>query len=127
MVTTTVTDQVLEQVRANPPLFSPNGDGINDATVIELVLARVDTARPVSMRILDLSGRTVARLRPPALSAGIYLRLSGRERESPGYWDGRNERGNLVPPGLYRLSGRGSNSMPGTRSTAAMWPWPTSL
>ena len=101
LVTTTVTGQVLEQVRANPPLFSPNGDGINDATVIELVLARVDTARPVSMRILDLSGRTVARLRPPALSAGTYLRLSGRERESPGYWDGRNERGNLVPPGLY--------------------------
>ena len=101
LVTTTVTGQVLEQVRANPPLFSPNGDGINDATVIELVLSRVDVARPVSMRILDLSGRTVARLRPPALSAGTYLRLSGRERESPGYWDGRNDHGNLVPPGLY--------------------------
>ena len=101
LVTTTVAGQVLEQVRANPPIFSPNGDGINDATVIELVLSRVDVARPVSMRIFDLSGRTVARLRPPALSAGTYLRLSGRERESPGYWDGRNDRGNLVPPGLY--------------------------
>ena len=101
LVTTTVAGQVLEQVRANPPIFSPNGDGINDATVIELVLSRVDVARPVSMRIFDLSGRTVVRLRPPALSAGTYLRLSGRERESPGYWDGRNDRGNLVPPGLY--------------------------
>ena len=101
LVTTTVTGQVLDQVRANPPIFSPNGDGINDATVIELVLSRVDVARPVSMRIFDLSGRSVARLRPPALSAGTYLRLSGRERESPGYWDGRDDRGNLVPPGLY--------------------------
>ena len=101
LVTTTVAGQVLEQVRANPPIFSPNGDGINDATVIELVLSRVDVARPVSMRIFDLSGRIVARLRPPALSAGTYLRLSGRERESPGYWDGRDDRGNLVPPGLY--------------------------
>ena len=101
LVTTTVTGQVLEQVRANPPIFSPNGDGINDATVIELVLSRVDVVRPVSMRIFDLSGRTVARLRPPDLSAGTYLRLPGRERESPGYWDGRDDRGNLVPPGLY--------------------------
>ena len=101
LVTTTVTGQVLEQVRANPPIFSPNGDGVNDATVIELVLSRVDVARPVSMRIFDLSGRTVARLRPPDLSAGTYLRLPGRERESPGYWDGRDDRGNLVPPGLY--------------------------
>jgi len=101
LVTTTVTGQVLEQVRANPPIFSPNGDGINDATVIELVLSRVDVARPVSMRIFDLSGRTVARLRPPDLSAGTYLRLPGQERESPGYWDGRDDHGNLVPPGLY--------------------------
>lgn len=101
LVTTTVTGQVLEQVRANPPVFSPNDDGVNDATVIELVLSRVDVARPVSMRIFDLSGRTVARLRPPALSAGTYLRLPGRERESPGYWDGRDDRGKLVPPGLY--------------------------
>ena len=101
LVTTTVTGQVLEQVRANPPIFSPNGDGVNDATVIELVLSRVDVARPVSMRIFDLSGRIVARLRPPDLSAGTYLRLPGRERESPGYWDGRDDRGNLVPPGLY--------------------------
>ena len=101
LVTTTVTDQVLEQVRANPPIFSPNGDGINDATVLELVLSSVDVARPVSMHIFDLSGYTVARLRPPALSAGTYLRRSGRERESPGYWDGRDDRGTLVPPGLY--------------------------
>lgn len=101
LVTTTVTGQVLEQVRANPPIFSPNGDGINDATVIELVLSRVDVARPVSMRIFDLSGRTVARLRSPDLSAGTYLRLPGRACESPGYWDGRDDRGTLVPPGLY--------------------------
>ena len=101
LVTSTVSGQVLEQVRANPPVFSPNGDGINDATVIELVLSRVDVARPVSMCIFDLSGRTVARLRPPALSAGTYLRLPGRERESPGYWDGRDDYGNRVPPGLY--------------------------
>ena len=107
LVTTTVTGQVLEQVRANPPIFSPNGDGVNDATVIELVLSRVDVARPVSMRIFDLSGRTVARLRPPALSAGTYLRLPGRERESPGYWDGRDDRGNLVPPGSLPLSAQG--------------------
>ncbi len=101
LVTTTVADQVLDQVRANPPIFSPNGDGINDATVIELVLASVDVARPVSMHIFDLSGHPVARLRSPALSAGAYLRRSGRERESPGYWDGRDDRGHLVPPGLY--------------------------
>ena len=99
--TTTTIDRVLDQVGADPPIFSPNGDGINDATVIEFVLAKVDAARQVSIRIFDLGGRTVARIQSPDLTAGTYLRLPGRERESPGYWDGRDEHGDLVPPGLY--------------------------
>jgi len=95
--------RTLVQVRACPAAFSPNGDGVNDDTVIEFVLAKVEVPRRIDIRILDLAGRTIARLRPGPLAAGAYLRLGGAGRGplSPGYWDGSADGGGLVPPGVY--------------------------
>ncbi len=98
VIATTSRDKALADTGAKPPVFSPNGDGINDHTVIEFVLAKVDTPREVKIRIFDLSGRMVADLNEEGLAAGTYL-YSGAA--SPGYWDGRDLSGNLVPPGLY--------------------------
>jgi hypothetical protein len=90
-------------VRANPPVFSPNGDGINDDTVIEFILSKADTPRNVAIQIFDLKGGVVNDLRVEPLAAGTYLRPqgSGPVQESPGYWDGRDSTGRFVPPGLY--------------------------
>ena len=93
--------EVLSRVRANPPAFSPNGDGINDFTVIEMVLAKVDVPAPVKVEIHDLSGRRVASLGEAGLTAGTYFSDAFAGPGSPGYWDGRDGAGALVPPGLY--------------------------
>jgi hypothetical protein len=95
--------RTLAEVGARPPVFTPNGDGVNDATVIEFVLSKVSVPCPVKLIIRDLGGRVVRDLEPGALPAGAYL-SSGRATNataSPGYWDGRDGSGNLVPPGLY--------------------------
>ena len=103
LLATTVEERTLSQVRAHPPVFTPNGDGINDDTVIEFALTKVDVPRAVRIRITDLAGRIVADLSGSPLAAGAYLRLglSGSGAESPGLWDGRNAAGERVPPGIY--------------------------
>ena len=89
---------VLSRVRALPNLFTPNGDGINDDTVIEFVMAKGSASREVRVRIFDLAGRQVRDLEIGALEAGAYLRASG---DTPGRWDGTSSSGTLVPPGVY--------------------------
>ena len=103
LLATTAGNRVLSQVRAAPKVLTPNRDGINDDTVIEFVLARVDVPRQVRIAILDLSGKTVADLAPGQLASGSYLRPDNAAwgDRSPGQWDGRNGAGELVPPGLY--------------------------
>jgi hypothetical protein len=103
LLATTARERSLSQVRARPSVFTPNGDGINDDTVVEFVLAKVDVPRRVRIRITDLTGRTVAELNGSDLTSGSYLRSSHsvEGEESPGFWDGRDGAGERVPPGIY--------------------------
>lgn len=76
----------------NPPAFSPNGDGLNDVVKFNFTLMLVGISAPVEVEIFDLTGRRLRRLeeqRP--ISAGTYSIA----------WDGRDEAGVVVPPGLY--------------------------
>lgn len=87
---------LLSGVTANPPVITPNGDRINDHTVIEFILSVVDIPTNVSIQILDLSGELVRDLNPRPIAAGVY---SGPG--APGTWDGTDNHGNTVAPGLY--------------------------
>ena len=83
---------LLMDVVVRPAAFSPNGDGINDRTVFAFNVVRVGDDSPVAAEIYDLGGRSMRRLaqaRP--FSTGPY------EIE----WDGRDDGGRVVPPGLY--------------------------
>jgi len=103
LLATSARGRVLTGVRPSPPVLTPNGDGINDGTVIEFVLAKVDVARLVHIAIHDLSGRPVALLEPGELASGSYQRSVGDIPGAghPGYWDGRDAAGDVVPPGVY--------------------------
>lgn len=75
--------------------LTPNGDGINDEAVVSFDVVRVGDDSPIEVAIYDLSGRLLRTLRE-------QRRVStGRYQVS---WDGRDEQGNLPPPGLYLVS-----------------------
>jgi hypothetical protein len=85
---------LLTNVLISPQVFSPNGDGINDATMFSFNVVRVGDDSPVVATIFDLSGRrlrTIAEQR--AFSTGEYQMG----------WDGRDGEGRIVPPGVYML------------------------
>jgi len=80
-------------LRVVPAAFSPNGDGANDRVELQADLLNLGQAVPVRLAVFELSGRRV-RLVAGGTQASGRLRLS---------WDGRNERGEPVPPGIYVL------------------------
>jgi len=77
-----------------PAVFTPNGDGINDALAIEFDVLKILDPRPIEATIYDLQGRSVRSLRQELGLAGHYQL----------FWDGRNDGGVLLAPGLYLLS-----------------------
>ena len=75
----------------SPNPFTPNGDGINDEIVFSFDLFLVTEEVEVELDIHDLSGRRLARIEAGDSAAGA-LRFT---------WDGHDENGLLVPPGIY--------------------------
>ena len=85
----TDSNHLIGDLEIEPPLFTPNGDGINDEVEIRFVLFKVEGSQP-RVRVYDLAGRMVAEL-DRFLSGGV-------ESFS---WSGRDVEGNLVYPGIY--------------------------
>jgi hypothetical protein len=75
-----------------PDVLTPNGDGINDEVTIEATVLSVEGAKLLQVEIFDLSGRSVRDL------SSTQSQPSGRHRT---LWDGVDERGTLVAPGIY--------------------------
>ena len=83
---------VLREVEVSPRSFTPQGDGINDRLQLAYTLFRIRSAR-VEVDLMSLDGRRLRRL-----FAG--LQSAGRHEQT---WDGRDEAGDLVAPGIYLL------------------------
>ncbi len=83
---------ILENVRAEPALFTPNGDGVNEATRIRFSVFRIKGERDLRVGVYDLSGRKVRDL------GGVREIPSGQHAVP---WDGRDDEGRRVGPGLY--------------------------
>lgn len=86
-----IADHLLANL-ALTPVFTPNGDGVNDQLRLSLDLVNVLAPRPLYLRLYDLAGQLIHSEEQQA--------LAGRQEFS---WDGRNAGGKLLPPGLYLL------------------------
>ena len=84
--------QVLGKVRLSPAVITPNGDGINDETLVTFDLFGVDGAS-LRVEVCDLAGRRLAVLLDGPTSAGPFAPV----------WTGRDHTGNLAGPGLYLI------------------------
>ena len=82
---------LLSDVRALPNPFTPNGDGINDRTEIHYDVLQITEPTPVAVNIYTLAGRRIQTLYTDEIRSGRYVVA----------WNGRDESGRMVPPGLY--------------------------
>ena len=83
--------RLMINVAAQPRLFSPNGDGVNDETRIHCDLVRLVDAAPLTVRVFDLAGRRVRTLFAGEQGGGSFAVA----------WDGTDSAGRRVPPGIY--------------------------
>ena len=95
---------VLTNVKAIPKVFTPNKNTGNYFSVIEFRLAKVKTN--VMVKIFSTAGNLVATINNEVLDPRDYSVIRnaaniGEAKELPGYWDGKDEDGDLVPPGIY--------------------------
>ncbi|MXX40868.1 MAG: hypothetical protein F4Y91_08670 [Gemmatimonadetes bacterium] len=86
-----VDSSLLTRLDMGTGIFTPNGDGVNDALAISFDVLKVLDARPIEAHIYDLRGQLVRTLRDASGVAGHYQLT----------WDGRRDSGAMAPPGLY--------------------------
>ena len=90
-VRTPLAGSLLSAVQVAPNPFSPNGDGVNDQAQFSYTLLRLTDAVPVEAEIYTLAGNRVRTLGTGEGSSALYQTA----------WDGRDDQGELVVPGLY--------------------------
>ena len=87
-----VTRKVVGNLSVQPNPFTPNDDGANDVLELSFPVFEVYPPKSAEVTIMDLQGR-------------VHRRLEAREMGAEGlhvvYWDGQDEIGHLVPPGIY--------------------------
>ena len=83
---------ILGAVGLSAPVVTPNGDGVNEQVAIGFDLFGV-AGGALRVEVRDLSGRRCAAILDARAAAGPYALR----------WDARDERGKLVPPGMYLI------------------------
>ncbi|NUN70222.1 MAG: hypothetical protein HUU02_10975 [Bacteroidetes bacterium] len=102
VVTEGLAASTLVSLRVDPNPFTPNGDGRNDATVIDFAVANVEKHKTLRVNVFDLSGRKVREI--ATLQTGINPFYGDPRAGGSGIlWDGRNDAGTMVAPGVYLI------------------------
>lgn len=84
----------VQNLTRSTSVLTPNGDGINDRLTLRYSLFRLPGPVPVRLDVYGLDGGLIAQIDGGLQDAG--------RREF--VWDGRNEHGQLLTPGLYLFS-----------------------
>ncbi|HPO56459.1 MAG TPA: gliding motility-associated C-terminal domain-containing protein [Ignavibacteriaceae bacterium] len=103
IITVGVPEKIVIGGKATPNPFTPNGDGVNDKTKIEFFVGNIaqppsilgKEVRAVTVKIYDTTGKLIRDLLDLRTSAYAYIAENSIE------WDGRDESGKIVRPGLY--------------------------
>ena len=82
---------ILSNVEVHPPVFTPQGDGINDLVQFHYNLLSIQTGVVVEIAVHSLDGKQQRQLFSKQQSAGPHNVV----------WDGRDETGQLLAPGIY--------------------------
>jgi hypothetical protein len=93
--TTDVPPSLIVEFKIDPNPFSPNGDGKNDKTYLSFFLANLNVAKQLKINIFDISGRLIRTLFNEFTTANAFIEKNSFE------WDGKNNDGKLVRPGVY--------------------------
>jgi hypothetical protein len=95
-VFTSIETKSLLAATVSPRIFTPNGDSVNDVVSISYDIFEITGPGAVTVAVLDLAGRLVRTVYAGQDRAGHYPRT----------WDGTDDAGELVAPGvyLYRVS-----------------------
>ena len=91
----------LRRLNFSTDVITPDDDGINDAVTINYTLFKIIDPIPAFLAIYALDGRIIARRELGALRFGSHSIT----------WDGRDEKGDMLAPGIYIV---GINLMAGT-------------
>jgi len=92
VVATEIQASVLGQLTLSSPVITPNGDGINEETIVAFQLFGIEDAE-VMVTVYDLAGHRLTSLLDDKGGAGLY---------GPS-WDGKDRHGKMVPPGIYLI------------------------
>lgn len=90
-IETTIRVESVLTASAQPRVITPNGDGTGDVARIRYDVFETTGPVPVSVHVYDLAGRRLRALHEGGAENGHYERV----------WDGRDDAGRLVPPGIY--------------------------
>ena len=90
-VRTSLDEGLIRSVALSGDAFSPNGDGVNDALEIRFDVLKLTGDVPIDVSVYDLGGRRVRE---------VYREL-GRNGRYEAEWDGLDDGGKMVLPGVY--------------------------
>ncbi len=100
VITAGVPNTPLVDIIIDPNPFTPNNDGKNDATIIDFSVTKIEVDKPLRINIFDLSGRKVRSLVDRLSGVNPYFG-DPRKGGSGFLWDGKDDNGTLVRPGVY--------------------------